>query len=209
MSIRCQILERACGDSLNSDAKESLNYLAGSANRMQCLIRGLLEYAQIGHKEADFGLVDCNAVLKEVLADLEQSIRETKASVVFSSLPKVYANRIQLRRLFQNLIDNALKFHGRKPPQIEIKTRNENGDWIFEVVDNGIGIEPRYFKKIFAIFQRLHTSEEYPGTGIGLSICQRIVDHHGGQIWVESNHGSGSTFGFSLPTKRDKYRRTA
>ena len=149
----------------------------------------------------------CEAALDQACADLRAAITESAAEISHGPLPTVRGNAGQLTHLFQNLIGNAIKFHADQPPQVHIGVQQQENHshggaacWVFSVQDNGIGIEPRYFDRIFLIFQRLHNREEYPGTGIGLAICKKIVERHGGQIWVESELGKGSTFRFTIPT---------
>ena len=142
--------------------------------------------------------IDCEEVLEQVILNLTTSIEKRGAKISYKNLPTVNVDHTQLIHLFQNLIGNAIKFHGEKSPLIHISAKNKENKWIFSVKDNGIGIDPKYFDRIFQIFQRLHTREEYSGSGIGLAICKKIVERHGGQIWVESEVGKGSTFYFTL-----------
>jgi light-regulated signal transduction histidine kinase (bacteriophytochrome) len=143
--------------------------------------------------------VDANVVLGAVRANLSVAIEDVGALVTNEELPTVVADQTQLSQLLQNLIANAIKFHGAKPPRIHVAARERAAEGVFSVRDNGIGIDPEYFDRIFAIFQRLHVAADYPGTGIGLAVCKRIAERHGGRIWVESDPGNGSTFSFSLP----------
>jgi two-component system, chemotaxis family, sensor kinase Cph1 len=143
--------------------------------------------------------VDGNAVVKQALANLQGAIEESGATVTSGALPTVLADEIQLVQLFQNLIANAIKFHSAAAPQIEVRAEPADGEWTFSVQDNGIGIDPQFADRIFVIFQRLHGREEYPGTGIGLSLCKKIVERYGGRIWMESVPGQGATFYFTLP----------
>jgi light-regulated signal transduction histidine kinase (bacteriophytochrome) len=146
--------------------------------------------------------VDCALLLKEVLANLAVAIRENQALITHEALPTVMADPTQLRQVFQNLLSNALKFHSDKTPEIHIGAERQDNTWLFSVHDNGIGIAPRHAERIFIIFQRLHTRSRYPGTGIGLALCKKIVERHGGRIWVESESGKGATFFFTVPDKR-------
>jgi light-regulated signal transduction histidine kinase (bacteriophytochrome) len=141
-------------------------------------------------------------VLAAVLANLKVAIEERGAVITHEPLPTVIADKIQLAQVFQNLIGNAIKFHKEGTPRVDIAARRSNGEWIFSVKDNGIGINPKDFDRIFVIFQRLHTRQEYAGTGIGLAVCKRILERHGGRMWVESSPGQGSTFYFSLPAEK-------
>jgi light-regulated signal transduction histidine kinase (bacteriophytochrome) len=166
---------------------------------MQRLIEDLLTFSRVGTRGATFAPTEVNAVLDRALANLKLSIDETGATVTRNGLPTVSSDASQLEHLFLNLVSNALKFRGSAPPDIRISAEQRDGDWLFSVQDNGIGIDPQYFERIFIIFQRLHGKNDYPGTGIGLAICKKIVERHGGRIWVESQPGQGSTFFFTLP----------
>jgi PAS domain S-box-containing protein len=201
-----QLLERRYSNRLDADADEFIGYAVDGANRLQRLISDLLAYSRVNTRGKPFELVDCATVMQHVLLNLKVAIEESGAVVTHDSLPQVMGDSQQLVQLFQNLIGNAIKFHADQPPQVHIgiqqlgnQPRGEVAYWLFSVQDNGIGIEPRYFDRIFLIFQRLHNREEYPGTGIGLAICKKIVERHGGQIWVESELGKGSTFRFTIP----------
>ena len=167
--------------------------------RMQRLILDLLTFSRVTTRGSKLQLVDSNEVLGMAVASLGESIRESNALVTNDELPQVMADQTQLAQVFQNLISNAIKFRDANPPLIHISARADGPNWLFSVKDNGIGIEPQYKDRIFVIFQRLHTREEYPGTGIGLALCQRIVNRHGGEIWFDSNPGDGSTFYFTIP----------
>jgi light-regulated signal transduction histidine kinase (bacteriophytochrome) len=146
-----------------------------------------------------FERVDCNGVLEEALSNLRVAVEENRAVVTHDPLPTVMADGGQLGQLFQNLIGNAIKFRGKEPPQVYVSAERRTGEWLFSVRDNGIGVDPQYAERIFVIFQRLHNREEYPGTGIGLALCKKIVERHGGRIWVASQTGQGATFHFTLP----------
>ena len=200
-----QLLERRCEGQLSDDAKEYLRFIADGAQRMRSLINDLLAYSRVSSQGAVFAPVDCALVMSRVLENLKASIDGHHADVQVQALPTVVGDATQLGQLFQNLLVNAMKFHGERPPQIRVSAAEQRGEWQFAVSDNGIGIAPEYFERIFIIFQRLHTIEEYAGTGIGLSICKKIVERHGGRIWVESTPGEGSTFHFSVP-KRERSR---
>ena len=170
---------------------------------MQRLINDLLAYSRVSTRGKGFEPTDCEAVLSQVLSNLQVAIEESGAAVTHDPLPVVMADDLQLAQLFQNLIANAIKFHGEEQPLVHVSAEQDGREWVFSVRDNGIGIDPQYFDRIFVIFQRLHNRDEYPGTGIGLAICKKIVDRHGGRIWVESQPGKGSTFYFTIPGRGD------
>jgi hypothetical protein len=201
-----QLLERRCQEQLGKDANEFIDFAVDGAARMHALITDLLAYSRVGTQTKPFEPTDCVALLESVLADLKVAIEESGAVITSDDLPTVMADDTQLRRVFQNLIGNAIKFRGDHPPEIHISVEHkdrkifgETAHWLFSVRDNGIGIEPHQFERIFLIFQRLYTREEYEGTGIGLAICRKIVERHEGHIWVESEPGQGSTFYFTVP----------
>ena len=168
---------------------------------MEMLIRDLLEYSKVQLQGMVLKPADCNLLVEKSLKNLGSAIEQSGAMVTHGSLPTVMADASQLSRVFQNLIGNAIKFHGEDVPKVHISAEKKENEWFFSVRDNGMGINPNQAERIFVIFQRLHTKEEYPGTGLGLSICKRIVERHGGRIWVESEPGKGSTFYFTLPMK--------
>jgi light-regulated signal transduction histidine kinase (bacteriophytochrome) len=170
---------------------------------MQNLINDLLEFSRVTTKAGEPELIDSEFILNQVLSSLELYIKENKATVSHDSLPKVIADNTQLAQVFQNLIANGIKFHSEETPKIHISAERKAGEWVFSVQDNGIGIDPNYSEKIFEVFKRLHKKEEYPGTGIGLAICKKIIERHGGRIWVESEFGKGSTFYFTLHLKTE------
>jgi signal transduction histidine kinase len=194
-----QLLARRYKGKLDSDADEFIGYAVDGANRMQRLINDLLAYSRVTAQGKVFERVDCNELLEEVLSNLRVAVEESRAVVTHDSLPTTMADRRQLGQLFQNLISNAIKFHGEEPPRVYVSAERRTGEWLFSVRDNGIGVDPQYADRIFVIFQRLHNREEYPGTGIGLAICKKIVERHGGRIWVASQTGEGTTFYFTLP----------
>jgi PAS domain S-box-containing protein len=197
-----QLLERRYRGKLDEDADEFIEYVVGAAQRMQQMIHDLLEYSRIMTKEKEFEEFNTENVLKEVINSLKIIIDENDALVTYDRLPTVIADESQIRRVFQNLIVNAIKFQKPdEPPMIHISARKDKKreEYVFSVSDNGIGIEEQYFDRIFTIFQRLHTMDKYQGTGIGLSIVERIIERHGGRIWVESEFGVGSTFYFTIP----------
>jgi PAS domain S-box-containing protein len=196
-----QLLARRYRGKLDEDADEFIGYAVNGANRMQQLIRDLLEYSRVGTRGGAFVPVDCAELVATVIGDLGAAIEEANATVAYGSLPTVSADWSQLRQLFQNLVENALKYRSDAPPTVQIDASQEGDAWHFVVRDNGIGIAPEYADRIFVIFQRLHTQAEYPGTGIGLAVCKRIVERHGGRIWVESAAGEGAAFHFTLPAR--------
>jgi signal transduction histidine kinase len=194
-----QLLAERYRGQLDENADKFIGYASEGAQRMQVLIMDLLAFSRVGRQEAGNARVDCNAVMKEVLQTLAAAIQESGASVTHPDLPAVSADRTQVAQLFQNLIGNAIKFRGKEPPVISIETEKIDENWQFRVRDNGIGIAPEYTENIFVVFQRLHARTEYPGNGIGLAICKKIVERNGGRIWVESQPDKGSTFKFTLP----------
>jgi PAS domain S-box-containing protein len=199
VSSYTQLLGQRYADQLDDRAREYIAYAVDGAVRMQQLINDLLAYSRIQTQGKVPEPVDANAVLGDALTNLSISIAESQAIINHEELPVVRADRSQLMQVLQNLIANAIKFHGAALPVISISARDLGHDWLFSVKDNGIGIDPRYADRLFTIFQRLHTRQEYPGTGIGLAVCKRIVERHGGKIWFESESGQGTTFLFTLP----------
>jgi len=171
--------------------------------RMQALISALLDYSRVGTRVGEFIELDLEVVLADVLAILRGAFEETGAIVTHDPLPCMRGDRVQIGQLIQNLIGNAMKFHGNLPPRVHVSAARQDGAWQISVMDHGIGIEPEYVERVFVIFERLHGPEEYPGTGIGLAICKRIVERHGGRIWVEPTPGNGATFCFTLPDRRE------
>jgi len=194
-----QLLAKRYKGKLDSDADEFIGYTLDGVTRMHQLIKDLLVYSRVRTRGKEFEATDSSAVLVQVLADLKVAIEEAGATVTSTPLPLVMADSTQLGQLFQNLIGNALKFRSAELPRIHLSANCNGKEWIFSVSDNGMGIEPQYAERIFVIFQRLHGKDEYPGTGIGLAICKKIVERHGGRIWVESQPGRGSAFYFALP----------
>jgi signal transduction histidine kinase len=194
-----QLLARRYRGKLDADADEFIGYAVDGANRMQKLINDLLAYSRVTSQGNVFEPVDCNGLLEEVLRNLRVAVEESRAVVTHDPLPTVMADGGQLGQLFQNLIGNAIKFRGEEPPKVHVSAERRPNEWLFSVRDNGIGVDPQYAERIFVIFQRLHNREEYSGTGIGLAICKKIVERHGGRIWVASQAGQGTTFHFTLP----------
>ena len=195
-----QLLERRYKGKLDADADEYINFIVEGAHRMKYLIDDLLAFSRLNTQAKKFENVNLETVLINVLSNLSISIQENNARITHDPLPTVKADESQMMQVLQNLIVNAIKFHGPTPPIINISTQKEENEWIFAVSDNGIGIDPEYQKQIFEVFKRLHTRKDYPGSGIGLSISQKIINRHGGRIWVESELGKGSTFYFTLPS---------
>jgi light-regulated signal transduction histidine kinase (bacteriophytochrome) len=194
-----QLLERRYKGKLDADADDFIGYAVGGVDRMQRMINDLLAYSRVGTRGGRFEPTDSAAILEQATANLQTAIEESEAVITHDPLPMVMADAAQLVQLFQNLVSNAIKFRGEDPPRIHISAEQKGDEWLFAVSDNGIGIEPQYTDRIFVIFQRLHADKEYMGTGIGLAICKRIVERHGGRIWVESQVGEGSTFYFTMP----------
>jgi len=183
---------------LDANADKYIALVVDGAQRMQQMIQDLLSYTRAGGPAAERAAVDCEAVLAQVVSDLQVVITEQQAAVTHDPLPTVTGEATRLKQVFQNLISNALKFRGQAPPRVHVSARRVDGHWQFAVRDNGIGIDPRQAGRLFQVFQRLHRRGEYPGTGIGLAICKKIVERHGGRIWVESQPGAGATFYFTI-----------
>ncbi|MGZ7095849.1 MAG: ATP-binding protein, partial [Methanobacterium sp.] len=197
-----QLLERRYKGQLDENADEFMDYIVEAAIRMKAQIEGLLEYSRVVTKGEEFEEVDMNKSLNNTLKILDTSIKEANAEITYDELPNVTGDPLQLERVFQNLISNAIKFRKLEEPlkiHISAYKSEDEKEYVFGVQDNGIGMEEQYLERIFTIFQRLHTRDVYKGTGIGLSIVKRIIERHGGHIWVESESGVGSTFYFTLP----------
>lgn len=194
------LLERQYKDQLDEKAEEYIERVVDGAARMQQLIADLLEYSRVGQDELSLNSTDLEAALSRVLSNLGTEIEENRAVITHDPLPTIQANESLVDRLLQNLIANAIKFRREQTPHVHISAEQKGGEWHCSIQDNGIGIDPENTGKIFMLFQRLHSREEYPGTGIGLAICKKIVERHGGRIWVESKPGQGSTFFFTLPS---------
>ncbi|MBM3889294.1 MAG: PAS domain S-box protein, partial [Verrucomicrobia bacterium] len=200
ISSYVQLLAQRFQDKLDTDADDYIHFAVDGAQRLQTLINDLLTYSRLGTRGKPFEPTDSEVVLKRVLNNLQVAIEESGATVTHTALPTVMGDATQLTQLLQNLISNAIKFRRpEEPPRVQVAAERRGDEWLFSVRDNGIGLETRFAERIFLIFQRLHTREEYPGTGIGLALCKRIVERHGGRIWVESEVGKGSTFFFTLP----------
>ncbi|WP_440945334.1 PAS domain S-box protein [Methanosarcina sp. T3] len=199
-----QLLQRKYQGRLDDKADKYIYFAVDGGSRMQSLINDLLEFSRVTTKAREFEPNDCEFILNQVLANLEIAIKENEATISYDPLPEIMADGTQLAQVFQNLISNAIKFRSKEAPKIQISVEKEEGQWLFSVQDNGIGIDPKYSERVFEVFKRLHKKEEYPGTGIGLSICKKIIERHGGCIWVESELEKGSTFYFTLPINFQK-----
>ncbi len=204
-----KLLSKRYRDRLDSDAQQFIDFAVDGAERMEQLIHDLLAYSRVDRADTQFEAVDCQAALTTALINVKTAIEESGAIVTHDLLPVVTGDRTQLTQLFQNVIANAVKYHSEKPPIVHVacvsrSTPDNKRELLFSVRDNGIGIAPQYADRIFVIFQRLHSPDEYPGTGVGLAICKKIVERHGGRIWVESQLGGGATFYFTLPTTQLK-----
>jgi PAS domain S-box-containing protein len=197
-----QLLQQRYQGQLDARADELIAHTVDGSSRMQTLIRDLLAYARVSTRGRELEPIDSETVLKEALSNLATVIQESRGVVTHGPLPTVAADPTQLLQVFQNLVGNALKYRGNRPPEVRIDAEHRAGAWQFTVRDNGIGIEPQYFERIFGIFQRLHTRKEYPGTGIGLALCKKIIERHGGRIWVTSQPGEGSAFCFTIADGR-------
>lgn len=196
-----QLIEKRHLGSLDEKGRSFVLASLRATERMQTLIDDLLQYSRVGTRGHPFERVDANAAFEDAVQALQVAIEETGAVVESAPLPVVHGDRVQISQVFQNLIANALKFHGEGPPHVRVAASRERGSWRFDVVDDGIGIDPKDRDRLFTIFQRLH-GEAYPGTGIGLALCRRIVERHGGSIWVDSQPGRGSEFHFTIPEAR-------
>jgi light-regulated signal transduction histidine kinase (bacteriophytochrome) len=196
-----RLLEKRYKDKLDKNGIDYINFTVDGVKRMEELIKDVLEYSQIGTKDKEFKRVDCSSVLREAISNLQLTIQENGAVVTHDNLPAVMADSTLLRSIFQNLLGNAIKFHGTEAPRVHISAEKKEGEWVFSVRDNGIGIDRKFLEDIFTPFRRLHTRDEYPGSGIGLASVKKVVEQHGGRIWVESEIGKGSTFYFTIPER--------
>ena len=199
VSSYLQLIERRYENVLDSDGEEFLEFAINGADRMRQMIDDLLEYSRIETRGKPFEPTNLNAVVGDVLDDLGRQVERSNAEITVDSLPQVQGDRRQIHQVFQNLLDNAITYSGDNPPRVHVSAEQSGSEWVVSVRDEGIGIDPGDADEIFEVFQRLHGREEYPGSGIGLALCQRIVERHGGDIWVESELGVGSTFSFTLP----------
>ena len=202
-----QLLQKRYQGKLDDKADKYINFAVDGASRMQNLIQALLEFSQVSTRNRELEPTNCNFILNQALFNLKLMIRDNKATISHDPLPKVLTDSTQLIQVFQNMILNGIKFHSEEAPKIHVSADKKASEWVFSVQDNGIGIDPKYSEKIFEIFKRLHKRENYNGTGIGLAICKKIVERHGGRIWVESELGKGSTFYFTLPTNPAEFKK--
>ncbi len=188
---------------LDDKATRWIGFAVDGVGRMKQLIGDLLEFSRVGTRGKKFTPTDCNVAFQQVLQNLQQAVKESGAEVTADALPTVQADGTQIVQVLQNLIGNAIKFHGDRPPVVRVEAQRRQAAWLFSVRDNGIGIDAQFADKVFAIFQRLHTREEYPGSGIGLAVCKKVVERHGGRIWFESLPGQGTTFFFTIPDRKE------
>lgn len=200
VSTYLQLVERRADDELSDETEEYLEYAVDGADRMREMVRGLLEYSRVEREGEPFESVDLNVVVEDALEDMQMRIEESRTEVVTDTLPRVRGDANQLRQVIQNLVDNAIKYSGDEPPQITVSTDRNGAMCEVSVHDDGIGIDPEDQERVFEVFERLHTPDEYPGSGIGLAVSKRIIERHGGDIWVESEPGDGTTITFTLPT---------
>jgi PAS domain S-box-containing protein len=198
-----QLLEMKYGDKLDNDAKEYIGFAVDGAKQMEVLINDLLAYSRVTSSEDQFTEINMEKILDEVIFNMEFIIRDNHVVITRDPLPSIYGDYSQIKQVIQNLLGNSIKYKSQEMPRIHIGAQEEDEYWQFSVEDNGIGIDPEYSELIFKIFKRLHTREEYDGTGIGLAITERIISHHGGRIWVESKFKEGSTFYFTIPKKME------
>jgi light-regulated signal transduction histidine kinase (bacteriophytochrome) len=204
VAIFSQLLAQRYGDKLDAEGEKYMKFVTEGALRMQTMIEDLLTYSRLGREGLSAKPTDCNEVVQRALSNLASLIQDCKAVVSCERLPVVVADAGLLLQLFQNLVGNALKFRRAEAPLVKLWAVEQKSDWLFSVSDNGIGIAPEQAENIFIIFRRLHTRTEYPGNGLGLAICKKVVEQHGGKIWVESVPGQGSTFKFTLPKQRGR-----
>ena len=194
-----QLLESRYKDALDDDAREFITYAVDGATRMRGLINDLLAYSRVDAQERNFEIIESRHALDQACDQLRSTIEESGATITQDDLPAIKAEEGLIVQLFQNLISNAIKYRSECPPEIHVSAQARHGEWFFSVGDNGIGIEPQYLERIFVIFRRLHSPGKYSGTGIGLAICKKVVERHGGRIWAESQPGKGSVFYFTIP----------
>ena len=203
IGIYSEMMKRYCGGNLDERANGYLRYIVEGAQRMEQLVTDLLEYTKAAKADSESPLVDASAAFQSILSQLSPLIEANHATVTFDALPEIRMHGVHAEQIFQNLVSNALKYRREEPPVVHVSAVKAPGEWIFSLQDNGIGIDQRYAEQIFGLFRRLHTSDKYPGTGVGLAICRNIVERYGGRIWVTSSPGEGSTFFFSIPRDAD------
>jgi light-regulated signal transduction histidine kinase (bacteriophytochrome) len=195
-----QLLAKRYSGRLDETADRYIHYAVDGAKRMQELIADLLAYSRVNNKELDLRQTGCEAVVLEAMRNLDVAIKESGACIDWDPLPSLWVDQGQLTQVFQNLLANAIKFRRKEEcPRIHVSAVDSGVEWLISVRDNGIGIDPRHAERVFQMFQRLHTRAEYPGTGIGLAVCKKVIERHGGKLWVESEPGAGSTFRFKIP----------
>ena len=199
VSTYLQLIEQRYGDDLDADGEEFIEFAVDGADRMREMVEGLLEYSRVESRGDPFEPVDLDRVLADVREDLRMRIEESNAELTAESLPRVEGDEQQLRQVFQNLLGNAIEYSGDDPPRIDISAERNGGKWVVSVRDEGIGIDPGDADRVFEVFQSLHAPNDYSGTGIGLALCERIVERHGGDTWVDSEPGEESVFSFTLP----------
>jgi len=199
-----QLIERRYNTLLDDDGREFLHFAMDGAKRMRALIKDLLDFSHAGSNVPNVSMIPAGSLLQGALSNLKTAIDESGARITADPLPTVAVDPVLVTQLFQNLIANAIKFQRGTTPAVHVSAEYQDGEWIFSIRDNGIGIEARHLDRIFRIFERLHTIEEYSGSGIGLAIARKIVERHGGKIWVESQPGTGSTFYFSIAAEPAK-----
>ena len=210
LTIYAQLLDRKHAEQLDSNGAELVRQIVNGAVQTNTLLRDLLSYARLwGATPTEVPTTDFRTCLDPVLSRMSATILATGARIDCGELPALHMSEVHLQQLLQNIIENALKYRGTQPPEISIHSEREGSDWVICISDNGIGIDPRYQQRIFEPFKRLHSNDEYPGTGIGLALCQKIVQRYGGRIWVNSELGKGSTFYFSVPDGTEQQKVTA
>jgi signal transduction histidine kinase len=200
----CQMLQDRYGGSLDERADQYIEFAVDGAKRMQQLINDLLAFSRVGRVHHPEELVDLNVLVASVVSDLGEAVSESGAEIAIGDLPHVSVEPPLIRAVFQNLVTNSLKFHGDAPPVVQIEAERRDDDWLFTCTDNGIGIEPEYAERVFVIFQRLHGRDSYAGTGIGLAMCRKIIEYHGGQIWLDSEYSGGARIRFTLPASHSE-----
>ncbi|MBI5664840.1 MAG: GHKL domain-containing protein [Nitrospirae bacterium] len=202
VSSYVQLLGHRYKGRLDKDADEFIGYAVNGTAHMQLLLNDLLAYSRVGTRNEPYKLIDLKSAFDKALINLKVETDGTRAEITHETFPVIYADEVQMVQVFQNLLSNAMKFCKTDTPLINVSSEMKDDEWVVRVKDNGIGIDPKYFDRIFQIFKRLHSREEYQGTGIGLAICKKIIDRHKGRIWVESGYGKGATFCFTIPVKR-------